>query len=107
MSKAIVVTVPHNLGAETAKSRIAAHVEQLRKDYVDKIAHSEVVWTGNRADMRISALGQVITAQIDVLNDALRIEVQLPWILSVLSSKVQDALTSNAKDSLRLGPPKA
>ena len=107
MSKAIVVTVPHNLGAETAKQRLAMHIEQLRKDYVDKIAHSEVVWTGNRADMRISALGQVITAQIDVLNDALRIEVQLPWILSVLSSKVQDALTSNAKDSLRLGPPKA
>ncbi len=107
MSKAIVVTVPHNLGAETAKQRVASHIDQLRKDYVDKIAHSEIVWTGNRADMRVSALGQMTTVQIDVLNDSLRIEVQLPWILSALSGAIQNALTSNARDSLRLGPPKA
>ncbi len=106
MSKAIVVTVPHNLGAEAARERVALHVEQLRKDYVDKIAHSEIAWTGNRADMRISTLGQVITMQMDVLNNALRIEVQLPWILTALSSRIQDMLTSDAQDALRIGPPK-
>jgi hypothetical protein len=105
-SKPIVVTVPHNLGAETARQRVALHIEQVRKDYVDRIAHSEVVWTQNRADVRISALGQMTTMQIDVLNDALRIEVQLPWFLSALSNTIRDALTSNARDSLRLGPPK-
>jgi hypothetical protein len=74
---------------------------------VDKIAHSEVAWTGNKADVRVSVLGQIITAQIYVLDDSLRIEVQLPLILAALSNKIQDVLTSNAKDSLRLGPPKA
>ncbi len=107
MSKAIVVTVPHNLGAEAAKKRIAESIERLRRDYVDKIAHSEVAWTGDRADLRVSTFGQTTTAQIDVSNDALRIEVQLPWILAALSGKIQDALTTNAKDSLKIGPPKA
>jgi putative polyhydroxyalkanoate system protein len=107
MSKAIVVTVPHNLGAEAAKKRIADAIEKLRRDYVDKIAHSEVLWTGDRADLRVAAFGQTTTAQIDVLNEALRIEVQLPWILAALSNKIQDALTTTAKDTLKLGPPKA
>ena len=42
MSKTIVITVPHNLGAEAARKRIADAIEKLRRDYVDKIAHSEV-----------------------------------------------------------------
>lgn len=108
MSKSIVVTIPHNLGAEAARKRVAEQLEKLRREYLDKVAHSEVEWSGERAVVRVSALGQKATAQIDVLNDALRIEVQLPWLLAALSNKVQDVLTSNAKDSLRIGrtPPK-
>ena len=107
MSNAIVVTVPHNLGAEAAKKRVAERIEQMRREYVDKVARSEVNWSGDTANLQVSALGQTASAKIDVLNDSLRIEVQLPWILAALSNKVRDVLTSNAKDSLRIGPPKA
>jgi hypothetical protein len=43
------------------------------------------------------------------LDDALRIEVQLPWILAALTGKIQRILKSNAEESLRIGhtPPKA
>jgi hypothetical protein len=34
MSNSIVVTVPHNLGAEEAKRRIAEQLEHLRRDYM-------------------------------------------------------------------------
>lgn len=109
MSKPIVVTVPHDLGAEAAKKRISERIDLLRHDYIDKLAYSEVAWTGYRADIRVVALGQTVTAQLDVTADSLRIEVQLPWVLAILSDKIQGALTSNAQDSLRIGhtPPKA
>jgi len=107
MSKPIVVTLPHSLGVEAARKRVAERITQMQREYMDKVAHSEVSWAGDRANLKVSALGQTATAQIDVLADALRIEVQLPWILAALSNKVQDVLTSNAKDSLKLGPPKA
>ena len=58
MDKSIVVTVPHDLGAEAARNRVAKEIERLRTDYLDKIARSEVSWSGNKADMRVSALGQ-------------------------------------------------
>jgi hypothetical protein len=109
MNKSIVVTVPHNLGADAAKSRVARGIERLRTEYLDKLARTEVNWSGNRADMRVSALGQTLTAQLDVQNDALRIEVRLLGLLSGLMSKVQDSLISNVKGSLQLerSPPKS
>ncbi|ACK50523.1 conserved hypothetical protein [Methylocella silvestris BL2] len=109
MSKSIVITVPHDLGVEAAKKRICERVEALRGAYIDKLAYSEIKWTGDKADVRVVALGQSVTAQIDVMPDQLRIEVQLPWLLGVLANKIQGVLTSNAKDSLTIGytpPPK-
>lgn len=108
-TKSIVITVPHDLGAEAAKKRIAEGIERLRREYIDKIAHSKVTWTGDKADLQVVAFGQTTSAQIDVQSNSLRIEVRLPWILSALSNKVQAILTSNAKDSLKLEhlPPKS
>jgi hypothetical protein len=42
------------------------------------------------------------------MNDAVRIEVQLPWILAALTGKIQGVLKSSAEESLRIGhaPPK-
>lgn len=107
MTDAITVSIPHRLGAEAAKKRVSERIEQMRRDYMDKIARSEVSWSGDTANLQVWAMGQTATAKIDVLADALNIEVRLPWILAALSGKIRDVLASNAKDSLRLGPPKA
>jgi hypothetical protein len=108
MSNSIVITVPHNLGAEEAKKRIAERIDHLRRDYIDKLAYSEINWSGDTADLRVVAFGQTATGKIDVMRDALRIEVLLPWILAALTGKIQGVLKSNAEESLRIGhtPPK-
>jgi hypothetical protein len=109
MSKSIVVTVPHNLGAQAAKKRIAEGVERLRRDYVEKLAHSEIAWTGDKADLKVVAFSQTVTAQLDVQSDLVRIEVQLPWFLAALSDKLQNVLSNSAKESLQIEhtPPKS
>jgi Putative polyhydroxyalkanoic acid system protein (PHA_gran_rgn) len=108
MSNSIVITLPHRLGAEEAKRRIVGGIELLRRNYLDKLAYSEATWNGDTANVRVVAFGQTATAQVYVMNDALRIEVQLPWILAALTSKIQGVLTTNAEESLRIGytPPK-
>jgi Putative polyhydroxyalkanoic acid system protein (PHA_gran_rgn) len=80
-----------------------------RRNYIDKLAYSEANWNGDTANLRVVAFGQTATAQVYVLDDALRIEVQLPWILAALTGKIQGILKSNAEESLRIGhtPPKA
>jgi hypothetical protein len=108
MPNSIVITLPHRLGAEEAKRRIAAGIELLRRDYIDKLAHSEVNWNGDTANLRVVAFGQTATAQVYVMSDALRIEVQLPLIFAALTRKIQGVLKSKAEESLRIGytPPK-
>jgi hypothetical protein len=108
MSNSIVITLPHRLGAEEAKRRIVGGIELLRRHYLDKLAYSEANWNGDTANLRVVALGQTVTAQVYVMNDALRIEVQLPWILAALTSKIQGVLATSAEESLRIGhtPPK-
>ena len=103
MSNAITVTVPHNLGVEAAKARVSEQLAKMQHDYVDKVAHSEVAWAGDIATVRVAALGQTATAQITVLKDLLRVDIQLPWLLAVLSGKVQQIISRNANEALRIG----
>jgi hypothetical protein len=103
MANTITVTVPHNLGVEAAKKRLAGRIETLQREYVDKLAHSEVSWTGDVAAIRVTALGQTATAQMTVLPDAVRIEAHLPWLLAALSGKLQGFISQNANDVLRIG----
>ncbi len=107
MSKTITITLPHSLGPDVAQQRVAEKVELLRREYIEKIAHSEVVWTANKADIRVAAFGQVTTAQLEVSAESLRIDVQLPWLLATLAGRIQTSLTSSATDTLKLGKPKS
>lgn len=107
MPNTITVTVPHNLGVETAKKRLSERMTQLQREYVDKIARSEVTWSGDVATVRVAAMGQTATAEITVLNDVARIEVQLPWVLATLAGKVQKAISNNASDVLQIGAKKS
>ena len=84
MSNSIVITVPHRLGAKEAKRRIAEQIELLRRNYIDKLAYSEANWNGDTANLRVVAFGQTATAQVYVLDDALRMKCNspgslLPW----------------------------
>lgn len=109
MPNAIVITLPHRLGAAEAKKRIAERMETLRRDYIDKFAHTEAVWSGDTADVRVVAFGQVVTGKVTVMSDAVHIEVNLPWFFAALTGPIQNGLKSNAEETLRIGhsPPKA
>jgi hypothetical protein len=103
MSKSIVITVPHYLGVEEARRRVATEVDQLRSEYVNKFAYSEVDWAADTANIRVVALAQEVKARIDVMADSVRIEIILPWLLAKLAAPLQDKLAATTKDALSLG----
>lgn len=108
MASTITITAPHSLGVEEARKRVAERLAKLQRDYVSKVAHSEIAWEGDVADVRVVALGYQASARITVLADMLRIEVQLPWMLAALAGKVRELVARNADEALRIGhtPPK-
>ena len=103
MGKPLTVTIPHSLGAAQAKQRIAEGVETLRQQYASQITRADIAWQGDQAELQVGALGQAIKARIDVQEDHLRIEVDLPWRLQKLAGPLEMFLARRGAETLRLG----
>jgi hypothetical protein len=89
MSKPLIVSVPHQLGRAEARRRLESGVNQLKQKFGDKITLLEDAWSDDRLDVNLVALGQAAQAQLDVAEDHVRIEVQLPWMLALLAEKAK------------------
>lgn len=106
MSRSISMTFPHDLGVAEAKRRISERFDVLKREYVDKVGQAEMVWVVDVANLRVAALGQTATAEIDVKPAEIRVEVHLPWLLAAMAGKVEKLLKNNAQDTLRIGTTK-
>ena len=73
---------------------------------MDRIGTAEIAWVGDVAHLRVAALGQTATAEIDVKPADIRVEIHLPWLLAAMANKVQGLLDKNAKEALRIGTTK-
>ena len=89
MSKPLIVTIPHSLGKEEAIRRLQNGLGQAHAQFDGKIAHVEDTWTGEHLDFRLVALGQAVTGAIDVADDNVRLEVQLPWVLAIFAEQAK------------------
>lgn len=92
MSKPVVVSIPHDLGAAEARRRLDKGLEQAKTAYAGKFAVLEDRWTDNRLDFRVSVLGQGVTGRIDVFDDHVMLAVQLPWFLAALAEKAKSLI---------------
>jgi hypothetical protein len=81
MSDTVTVIVAHRLGKAEAARRIKEGLASSHGQLGSMMAIEQQAWSGDTLRLRIRAFAQTATATIDVLDDALRIEVALPWLL--------------------------
>jgi hypothetical protein len=91
MSEPLVVDLPHRLGAEEARRRIARGVGRI-EDHLPRGAEAEHAWVGDRLNLRVTAMAQQVSGSIEVREDSLRVELMLPPALSFLSRAIEAAL---------------
>lgn len=89
MSKPLMVVIPHQLGRVEAKRRLETGLGQLKSAFGDKISSIDDRWDGDRLDLACKALGQSVAAVVDVADDNVRVEVQLPWMLAMIAEKAR------------------
>ena len=89
MSKPLVVSIPHQLGKEEAVRRLKSGFGRARTTFGENLAVIDENWSGDHLDFRAGVLGQTTTGTIDVADDHVRVEVQLPWLLGMLAEKVK------------------
>jgi Putative polyhydroxyalkanoic acid system protein (PHA_gran_rgn) len=89
MTKPLVVTIPHRLGQDEAVRRLRSGLRSAQEKFGQFFSVQEETWTDNRLQFRVTALAQTASGTIDVLDDHVRLEVVLPWLLAKVGEAIQ------------------
>jgi hypothetical protein len=102
MAKPLIINLPHALGAVEAKRRIAEGIEHLKQQYAAQLSRADVAWDGDRAELQVGALGQTVHARVEVTDDHVLIEIDLPWLLRQLAQPLEGFFTRSGAETLRI-----
>jgi hypothetical protein len=94
MSGPISVDLPHRLGAAEARRRIAAKTGSLA-GHLPAGADVTSAWEGDRLRLAVRALGQQVSAEVDVRETIVRVSVTLPPALAFFGKAVEAGLARN------------
>jgi hypothetical protein len=97
MSRPVVVTIPHRLGRQEAVRRLKSGFSNVRSSLGQGFVVVKDEWAGDHLDFRASLLGQTTTGSVDVAEDHVRLEVQLPWVLALLADKAKALVQREGK----------
>ena len=99
MTQPVVVDLPHRLGAEEARRRIANGIGRITEHIPGGAkAHSE--WEGHRLNLRVEAMSQEVSAKIDVMEAVVRVELMLPAALSFFARPIEAMLKRKGTEML-------
>ena len=84
----LIVSIPHRLGRQEAKRRLDSGISRLRPELAGLVNTLDYSWDQDRLNFSTSAMWQTITGVIEVLDDAVRIEIHLPWIMNLIAETV-------------------
>ena len=88
VSETVTVIIGHRLGKEEAVRRIKEGFARGKGPLGPMIAMEQATWEGDTLRFLMRALGQTAAAKVEVLEDALRIEVSLPWLLAKAAKRL-------------------
>lgn len=91
MSKAVTVTIPHELGRVEARRRIETGFGDLSR-HLGGLGAVTKSWEGDRLSFAFAAMGQAISGSVDVADRAIRLEVLLPGLLAMMAGKLKGRL---------------
>jgi putative polyhydroxyalkanoate system protein len=91
MNQPIDVDLPHHLGKDEARRRIADNVHKL-SEHIPGGAVVQSGWSGDTLNLEVGAMGQSVNATIDVHESKVHLKVLLPPMLGMFSGMIQAAL---------------
>ena len=96
MTEPVVVTLPHKLGKEEALRRVRPALSKV-SDSFPILKVEQEVWSDDRMDFRVRAMGQVAAGNIQVGDTQVRLEVTLPWLLHKFAEVVQKTIAGKGQ----------
>lgn len=100
MADPISVDIPHKLGREAARARIAGGIGKLA-DMIPGGGTVEHHWEGDTMHFGVSAMGQKVACRLEVFENKVHAEVDLPPMLALFAGKIRDKLANSATKLLK------
>src|SRR5919107_386919 len=100
MERPIEVDLPHSLGKDEARRRIANNVHKLKEHIPGGAAQVSSNWAGDALNLDIQAMGQAVRAEITVQERLVRCRVMLPGMLALFAAPIEAALNAKGRDLL-------
>ena len=97
MAETIKIDIPHKLSRELARQRIAEGFGKMRDQAIGNMVKFEDVWTGDRLDFRAKMLGQTVVGRLDVLENSVHVELDLPGFLAAIANKVKGKIAQGGQ----------
>ena len=91
MTHPIDVDLPHNLGKDEARRRLANNIHKL-EEHIPGGARVQSGWVGDQLNLQIAAMGEAVNATIDVMDTKVHLKVLLPGMLGIFAGLVQATL---------------
>ena len=91
MTQPIDIDLPHNLGKDEARRRIANNIHKLQ-EHIPGGATVQSGWNGDQLNLQVAAMAEAVNATIDVQETKVHLKVLLPGMLGMFSGLVQAAL---------------
>lgn len=104
--KTLDVRIPHQLGKDEARRRVALAASRLKGEHAAKVASVEDRWEGDHLFLKASAMGQSISGDVEVGEKDVHIRVVLPWLLAKFAEKLRPMIEKQSREALKLPKPK-
>ncbi|RYY27594.1 MAG: hypothetical protein EOP62_06240 [Sphingomonadales bacterium] len=96
----VKVDIPHRLGRDVARARIAGGVGKIA-DIVPGGGTVEQRWDGDTLFFSVTAMGQSVASRLTVFADHVHAEVDLPPMLALFGGKLREKLIEKGTTLLR------
>src|SRR5688572_26968906 len=93
MSRTIQIDIPHSLGHVEARRRLDSGFTRLSSELgAGSVCAATHTWRGDRMDFGATVLHQSVTGRLDVEDDRVHIEVDLPALLAAFAARISGRL---------------
>lgn len=99
MSQPIQVDLPHKLGKEEARRRLADNIHKLERQ-IPGGAKVQSAWQGDRLNLNVNAMGQAVSAELDVEESRVRCRIVLPGMLGMFAGPIEAMLSAKGSELL-------
>jgi hypothetical protein len=95
MAQPVTVDIPHKLGRDGARARLAGGVGKIGNMFPGGGTVDER-WDGDTLHFTVSAMGQTVASRLEVFEDRVHAEVDLPPMLALFAGKIREKLLREA-----------